>query len=211
VKHVFLSSGLRFDLLVCKSAQPYLEQVCSHHISGLLKVAPEHCSDAVLDLMNKPRFGIYERFVELFRKAALAAGKKIFIVNYFIASHPGSTLEETYALACYCAARGMKPEQIQDFIPAPLTRSACMYYTGRDPLTGGPVHVPRTLRERKLHRALIQYDQPRNRSQVQEALRIIGRTEIPGAGRLVKNAVHRDPISRQRRSTDKPSVRQRKK
>ncbi len=195
VKHVFIGSGLRYDLLVRPGAQPYLEQVCGHQISGILKVAPEHRSDAVLRLMNKSPFSAYEAFLPRFKAAAAAAGKRSFIVNYFITSHPGDTLEETFALARWLAERGIRPEQIQDFIPSPMTRSTAMYHTGRDPLTGQPVHVPRTLRERRQHRALVQYDQPRNRPLLVEALRSIGRLdqlplfERAGAGQSTRARV----------------------
>jgi uncharacterized radical SAM protein YgiQ len=170
VKHVFLGSGLRFDLLVDDRARPYLEQVAAHQVSGLLKVAPEHCDDAVLRLMNKPRFAVYEEFLKRFREASRRAGKQQFVVNYFIASHPGSSLRETLKLALYLAKRRIKPEQIQDFIPSPMTRATCMYHTGRDPLTRKRVHVPRTLHERRMQRALLQYDRPANRKLLEAAL-----------------------------------------
>ena len=177
VKHVFIGSGLRYDLLVQPEAQPYLEQVCAHQISGLLKVAPEHRSDAVLRLMNKSAFAVYERFVERFKAAAAAVGRRIYIVNYFITAHPGTTPAEAFELARWLAERGIRPEQIQDFLPSPMTRSTAMYHTGLDPLTGKPVHVPRSPRERRQQRALAQYDQPRNRSLLVETLRELGRME----------------------------------
>lgn len=178
VKHVFLSSGLRFDLLVDDADRPYLEEVCAHHVSGLLKVAPEHCDDRVLGLMAKPRFAVYEEFVKRFREASQRAGKQQYIVNYFIASHPGSSLREALKLALYLAKRGVKPEQIQDFIPTPMTAAASMYHTGRDPRTGNAVYVPRTLEERRMQRALLQYDRPRNRKLVEAALRELGSLHV---------------------------------
>lgn len=170
VKHVFLGSGLRHDLLTGPAADPYLRQICAHQVSGLLKVAPEHCDDGVLRLMNKPRFAVYEEFVKRFQAAAKAVGKNIYIVNYFISSHPGAGLRENLKLALYLAKRRIKPEQIQDFIPVPGTLATCMYHTGRDPFTGKPVHVPRDDKERRQQRAMIQYDQPRNRELLVEAL-----------------------------------------
>ena len=175
VKHVFIGSGLRFDLLVQPEAGPYLEQICAHQISGILKVAPEHRSDGVLRLMNKPPFAVYERFVERFRAAAAAVGRKIFIVNYLITAHPGTSTADAFELARWLAERGIRPEQVQDFLPSPMTRSTAMYHTGRDPLTGRPVHVPRSPRERRRQRALAQYDQPRNRPLLIETLQELGR------------------------------------
>lgn len=171
VKHVFLGSGLRFDLLHRDSDRRYLEQIAAHHVSGLLKVAPEHCDNRVLDMMAKPHFDVYEEFVERFRAASKKAGKKQFVVNYFIASHPGSSLREALKLALYLAKRRIKPEQIQDFIPSPMTRATAMYHTGCDPLTRRRVHVPRTLKERRMQRALLQYDRPSNRKLLEAALR----------------------------------------
>jgi uncharacterized radical SAM protein YgiQ len=170
VKHVFLGSGLRHDLLAGSAADAYLRQICAHQVSGLLKVAPEHCDDGVLRLMNKPRFAVYEEFVRRFKAAAKFVGKEIFIVNYFITSHPGASLRENLKLALYLAKRRIKPEQIQDFIPAPGTLATCMYHTGRDPLTGKPVYVARNEKERRQQRAMIQYDQPRNHELLVEAL-----------------------------------------
>ncbi len=170
VKHVFLGSGLRFDLLVRDSDRRYLEQVAAHQVSGLLKVAPEHCDDHVLGLMAKPRFAVYEEFVKRFRAASAKAGKQQYIVNYFIASHPGSSLQQALKLALYLAKRRIKPEQIQDFIPTPMTRATAMYHTGSDPLTRKRVHVPRSLQERRMQRALLQYDRPANRKLLESAL-----------------------------------------
>lgn len=173
VKHVFISSGLRFDLLVAPDAAAYLQQICRHHISGIIKIAPEHCSNRVLRLMNKPSFKIYKQFVARFQKTVREAGKKIYIVNYFITSHPGTSLNEAYELAHYCAQNKIKPEQIQDFIPSPMTRSTCMYFTGRDPITEEQVYTPQTFRERKMHRALVQYGTKKTRALFIEALQIL--------------------------------------
>jgi len=178
VKHVFIGSGLRHDLLADDAAGPYLDQICGHQVSGILKVAPEHRSAPVLDLMRKPRFDVYEEFVDRFRQAAKRRGKPIFIVNYWISAHPGATLERTLELALYLAEHRIRPEQVQDFMPSPMTPATCMYHTGRDPFTGRKVHVPRSDHERRLHRALIQYDQPRNRKLLREALSELGRLEL---------------------------------
>ncbi|MFH1855751.1 MAG: YgiQ family radical SAM protein [Candidatus Omnitrophota bacterium] len=171
VKHVFIGSGFRHDLLTGDYARDYLEEICRYHISGLMKVAPEHCSEEVLRVMNKPPFAVYEKFVEDFKKAARRAGKNIFIVNYFLSAHPGCSLKEALDLALYLAQRKIRPEQIQDFIPAPMTPATCMYYTEKDPFTKRKIYVPKTFRERKKQRALIQYANPVNRKFVIEALK----------------------------------------
>jgi uncharacterized radical SAM protein YgiQ len=156
VKHVFIASGFRHDLLVAKDSQTYLEEICSHNISGRMKVAPEHCSPEVLRLMNKPDFSVYEAFIKQFQAALKKTGKKLFLVNYFISAHPGSSAREAKELARYLRSRGMNPEQIQDFIALPMTRSACMYYTGKDPESGTSVSVARSYKERRMQRSLIQ-------------------------------------------------------
>ena len=171
VKHVFIGSGFRYDLLIDDYAHKYLREICSHNISGLIKVAPEHYSNKILHLMNKPEFCVYEKFVELFKKTVLSLKKNIFIVNYFISSHPGSTLAETLKLALYLEKRKMKPQQIQDFIPSPMTLATCMYWTEIDLLTGKKIYVPKTFRERKMQRALTQYNNVTNKKLVVEALK----------------------------------------
>ncbi len=157
VKHLFLESGLRYDLLVRADAAAYFEHVCRHHVGGQLKVAPEHSVDRVLRVMNKPGFRVYERFVQRFREAREKTGKDEYLVNYFISSHPGATLADEEALASYLRQRGMRPEQVQDYTPLPLTLSSCMYYTEKHPFTGEKLHVAKSFQERKLHRACIQY------------------------------------------------------
>ncbi len=167
VKHVFIGSGLRFDLLVDSEQKAYLEEICKNHISGYLKVAPEHYSDKVLDIMNKPKFSTYEKFVKIFNEV----NKKNFLVNYFLLSHPGSTLSEVLKFALYLKEKGIHPEQIQDFIPSPMLLSTCLYWTGVHPLTGERIYVPTTFTERKMQRALIQYQNPSNRPLIIKALR----------------------------------------
>lgn len=178
VKHVFLESGFRHDLLTEAYAANYLDHVCTHHISGLMKVAPEHNVGHVLELMNKPDFAVYETFVRKFRETNRRIGKEQYLVNYFISGHPGCTLEDTLALSLYLMKKKIHPEQIQDFIPLPMTLSGCMYYTEKNPFTGETLHVPKTFRERKMHRALIQYRNPGNRRYVKEALRMLGKEEL---------------------------------
>lgn len=171
VKHVFIGSGVRYDLLVDKESDEYLKALCSNHVSGRLKVAPEHSEPAVLELMNKPSFNTYEKFVKRFNAVNAKIGKEQFLVNYIISAHPGATLKDAFNLSATLAKRNIHPEQIQDFIPLPMTFSGCMYYTESDPFTGKKIHVARGLRERKLQRALVQHKQPKNRKYVVEALR----------------------------------------
>ncbi len=160
VRHVFLQSGLRYDLLVESEAADYFEYLCRHHIGGQMKVAPEHASPRVLRLMNKPRFDVYESFVKRFIEIRKRTGKDQYLVNYFISAHPGATLEDEKTLASYLRQHRVRPEQVQDFTPLPLTLSACLYYTERDLLTGEKIYVAKSFRERKAHRALIQSGLP---------------------------------------------------
>ncbi|MFA4992189.1 MAG: YgiQ family radical SAM protein [Candidatus Omnitrophota bacterium] len=170
VRHLFIGSGVRYDLLVDRYSDEYLRRLCGRHVSGYLKVAPEHTVDRVLGLMNKPRFDVYERFVERFRDMNRALDKKQFLVNYFISSHPGCGMKEAKEMSGYLAKRKIRPEQIQDFIPLPMTLSGCVYWTGRHPMTGKTIYVPSGLRERKIQRALMQSTQPKNRKLIRKAL-----------------------------------------
>ncbi len=174
VKHVFIGSGFRHDLLVGVEADEYLEEICKYHISGLIKEAPEHCSNNVLRYMNKPDFKAYEDFVRAFQKKARQLKKNIYVVNYLISSHPGSSLADTLKLALYLAKHRIHPEQIQDFIPSPMSLAACMYYTERDVSSGKKIYVPKTTRERAMQRALIQYWDKRNRGVIIQALKELG-------------------------------------
>jgi uncharacterized radical SAM protein YgiQ len=178
VKHVFLESGIRHDLLIENKATKYLEHLCMHHVSGQLKVAPEHNIAHVLKMMNKPDFKIYEVFVKKFRDMNQQIGKNQYLVNYFISAHPGCTLEDTLELALYLAKRKMHPEQIQDFIPLPMTVSGCMFYTEKHPFTGEHVYVAKTFHERKVHRSLIQYKNPSSRKYIHEALKKLGKEPL---------------------------------
>jgi len=170
VKHVFISSGFRYDLLVDGESQEYLEELIRHYIGGQMKVAPEYNAEKVLSLMNKPSFSKYEQFVRRFKTTAQRCKKDVYPVNYFINAHPGTTVEDALHLAHYLKSRGMHPEQVQDFIPLPMTVSACMYYTGKHPFTGEKVYVPERFVERKMQRALIQRGNPQNEKLLKEAL-----------------------------------------
>jgi uncharacterized radical SAM protein YgiQ len=156
VKHLFIQSGLRYDLLVEKGSDAYLEALCKSHVSGQLKVAPEHASDAVLKRMNKPPFEVYERFAERFRAMNRKTGKEQYLVNYFVSAHPGCTIEDSMKLASYLAEHRMRPEQVQDFMPLPMTVSTCMYWTGKDPFTGEKVFVAKSYKEREAQRLMVQ-------------------------------------------------------
>jgi uncharacterized radical SAM protein YgiQ len=173
VKHVFLESGIRYDLLTDNDSTGYFSHLCTYHISGQMKVAPEHTVDRVLKLMNKPPFHVYETFAKQYIEINRRLKKDQYLVHYFISAHPGSTLEDTFALSQYLMKRKIHPEQIQDFIPLPLTLSGCMYYTEKHPFTGEKVYVAKTFRERKMHRALIQYKNPKNKRLIEEAMKIL--------------------------------------
>jgi uncharacterized radical SAM protein YgiQ len=177
VKHVFIGSGMRYDLLTEKYAQGYLTALCKYHVSGYLKVAPEHISGPVLKLMNKSGIKAYEDFERAFAHTNRELNKKQFLVNYFISAHPGASLNEALELSLYLMKKGLHPEQIQDYIPLPLTASGVMYYTEKDPFTGKRVYVARTFRERKMQRALLQYKNAASRPLVLEALEKIGQYE----------------------------------
>ena len=180
VKHLFIESGLRYDLLIDKDSGEYLEHICRHHISGQMKVAPEHSIDHVLKIMNKPSFHLYEQFAEHFKETNKRVGKAQYLVHYIISAHPGSTLEDALQLSLSLIKKGIYPEQIQDFMPLPLTLSGAMYYTGEHPLTGEKVYSAKTFRERKMHRALIQYRYPNNKRLVREALTLLKREDLMG-------------------------------
>jgi uncharacterized radical SAM protein YgiQ len=182
VKKVFLRSGLRYDYLAYEKDPGVLRELCRHHISGQLKVAPEHVAPAVLKYMRKPGHEVYEQFTEKYTKANRELGKKQYLVPYFIVAHPGCTLKDAVKLAEYIRDMGYNPEQIQDFTPTPGSLSTCIYYTGIDPLTGEKVYVPRSERERKMQRALAQYRNPQNRQLVKEALHQAGRSDLIGRG-----------------------------
>jgi uncharacterized radical SAM protein YgiQ len=177
VKHVFIGSGVRYDLLVYKDAAKYFKELCKLHVSGYLKVAPEHTEEHVLKLMNKPDFSLYRQFVERFNALNRELGKKQFLVNYLVIAHPGSTLRDALKMSETLKSMRIYPEQVQDFLPLPMTASAAMYYTGIDPFTGKPVYVARNMRERKMHRALLQYKEDANQKYIREAVEMLGGEE----------------------------------
>ena len=180
VKKVFIRSGIRFDYMIYDNNQTFLRELCEHHISGQLKVAPEHISDPVLEKMGKPSVDVYNRFVKAYKDMNEKIGKKQYLVPYLMSSHPGSTLKEAVELAEFLRDLGYMPEQVQDFYPTPSTISTCMYYTGVDPRNMQPVYVAVNPHEKAMQRALIQYRNPKNYDLVYEALVKAGRTDLIG-------------------------------
>ena len=180
VKKVFVRSGLRFDYIMADSDDTFLKELCEYHISGQLRVAPEHISDEVLRNMGKPENAVYEAFKRRYDRINKKVGKKQFVVPYLMSSHPGSTLKEAVELAVHLRDLGYMPEQVQDFYPTPSTISTCMYYTGVDPRTMKKVYTPVNPHEKAMQRALIQYKNPKNYDLVKEALIKAGREELIG-------------------------------
>jgi len=179
-------------------------------VSGQLKVAPEHISDAVLSMMGKPENAVYEKFIARYKKTNEEVGKKQFVVPYLMSSHPGSTMKEAVALAEYLRDIGYMPEQVQDFYPTPSTVSTCMYYTGIDPRTMKPVYVPKSPHEKAMQRALIQYRNPKNYNLVVEALTLANRTDLIGYDKLClirPNYMDKDKFGSKPSETGKNSVR----
>ena len=182
VKKVFIRSGIRFDYVMADKNDQFLEELCKYHVSGQLRVAPEHIADNVLSKMGKPQNCVYESFVKKFEKINNRLGMKQYIVPYLMSSHPGSTLEDAIALAEYLRDLGYMPEQVQDFYPTPSTISTVMYYTGLDPRDMSEVYVVRSPHEKAMQRALIQYRDPANYDLVKEALLKAGRQDLIGFG-----------------------------
>lgn len=180
VKKVFIRSGIRFDYLIADKDDTFFRELCENHISGQLKVAPEHISDAVLQKMGKPENSVYQTFTKKYKQINEKLGKKQFLVPYLMSSHPGSTMKEAVELAEYLRDLGYMPEQVQDFYPTPSTISTCMYYTGVDPRTMEKVYVPINPHEKAMQRALIQYRNPKNYDLVLEALKIADRMDLVG-------------------------------
>lgn len=183
VKKVFIRSGIRFDYLIADRDESFFKELVKYHVSGQLKVAPEHCSENVLKYMGKPPVEVYERFKKRFYELTESVGKKQYLVPYLMSSHPGSTLNDAIELAKFLKAEGLHPEQVQDFYPTPGTVSTCMFYTGIDPLTMEKVYVPKTPQEKAQQRALLQYYKPENRKVVIDALRKAGRHDLIGTGK----------------------------
>ncbi|WP_455503328.1 YgiQ family radical SAM protein [Blautia sp.] len=182
VKKVFVRSGVRFDYVLADPDKTFLNELAKYHVSGQLRVAPEHVSNQVLKYMGKPSHEVYQKFLEEFDKANQKAGLQQFAVPYFMSSHPGCTMKEAVKLAEYVRDLGFTPEQVQDFYPTPSTLSTCMYYTGIHPLTGEKVYVPKNAHEKSIQRALMQYKNPANRELVLEGLKIAGRMDLVGYG-----------------------------
>ncbi|MDO4519618.1 MAG: YgiQ family radical SAM protein [Eubacteriales bacterium] len=182
VKKVFIRSGVRFDYVVADKNPAFLKELTQYHMSGQLRVAPEHVSDQVLKYMGKPSHSVYTKFLAMYDKANKSIGKEQYAVPYFMSSHPGCTLKEAVKLAEYVRDLGYTPEQVQDFYPTPSTLSTCIYYTGIHPITGESVYVPKDPHEKAIQRALMQYKNPANRSLVLEGLRKTGRMDLVGFG-----------------------------
>ena len=211
VKKVFIRSGIRFDYVMADKDPTFLKELCLYHVSGQLKVAPEHISPAVLKRMGKPDSRVYLAFAERFRKVNEQIGKKQYLVPYLMSSHPGCTMKDAVMLAEYLRDIRHTPEQVQDFYPTPSTLSTCMYYTGLDPRTMEPVYVPKNPHEKAMQRALIQYRMPRSRELVLEALKAAGRTDLIGSGPrcLVRGKQDREPAKHEDRKgkTRKKTIR----
>ena len=182
VKKVFIRSGIRFDYVMADPDDEFLRELVKYHVSGQLKVAPEHVSGRVLEKMGKPAHSVYEAFVKKYKAVNRDCGMEQYLVPYLMSSHPGCTMREAVELAEYLRDLGHMPEQVQDFYPTPSTISTCMYYTGLDPRTMEPVYVPKNPHEKALQRALMQYRNPKNRALVEEALRLARREDLIGWG-----------------------------
>ncbi|MBQ6168469.1 MAG: YgiQ family radical SAM protein [Ruminococcus sp.] len=181
VKKVFIRSGIRYDYLIEDKDDEFMKELIMHHVSGQLKVAPEHCSAVVLDKMGKPHIEAYKRFQKRFYEITKGMGKEQYLVPYLMSSHPGSTLNEAIDLALFLKENKIRPEQVQDFYPTPGTISTAMFYTELDPYTMEKVYVPKTPKEKAMQRALLQYFRPQNREIVLEALKAAGRRDLIGS------------------------------
>ncbi len=209
VKKVFIRSGIRYDYLIEDRDEAFFDELVKYHISGQLKVAPEHCSNAVLDKMGKPHIETYLHFMKKFYKKTNQFQKEQYLVPYLMSSHPGSTLKDAIELACFLKKEHIRPEQVQDFYPTPGTVSTCMYYTGLDPYTMQPVYIPYTKEDKAMQRALLQYFQPKNRDLVLKALKKAKRYDLIGKGKdaLVEDypqtSFHQQPNNRNLKSKGK--------
>ncbi len=183
VKKVFIRSGIRFDYLVADKNEEFFKELINHHVSGQLKVAPEHCSNNVLKYMGKPPIEVYNKFEKRFYELTKSANKKQYLVPYLMSSHPGSTMKDAIELAVFLKRNNLHPEQVQDYYPTPGTISTCMFYTGLDPNTMQKVYVPKTAKEKAEQRALLQYFKPENRQIVLAALKKAGRFDLIGTGK----------------------------
>ena len=183
VKKVFIRSGIRFDYLIADKNEEFFKELINHHVSGQLKVAPEHCSNNVLKYMGKPPIEVYNKFEKRFYELTKSANKKQYLVPYLMSSHPGSTMKDAIELAVFLKRNNMHPEQVQDYYPTPGTISTCMFYTGIDPNTMQKVYVPKTAKEKAEQRALLQYFKPENRQIVLSALKKANRFDLIGTGK----------------------------
>lgn len=208
VKKVFIRSGIRFDYVNADTSSAFLDELAKYHVSGQLRVAPEHVSDEVLYYMGKPEHAVYQQFLKKFEKANARSGKKQYVVPYLMSSHPGCTITEAVKLAEYVRDMGFMPEQVQDFYPTPSTMSTCMYYTGIDPRTGKKVYVPKTFKEKAMQRALLQYKNPENYELVKEALLLAGRKDLIGFDK--KCLIHPRGAGKKEQRRNKPVEKKKK-
>ena len=183
VKRVFIRSGIRYDYMMKDKNDEFFKELVEHHVSGQLKVAPEHASNKVLDLMGKPHIEVYEDFEKKFYKYTKECGKEQYLVPYLMSSHPGCTIKEAVELAVFLKKHNIRPEQVQDFYPTPGTISTAMYYTGLDPYTMQEVYIPRDPKEKEMQRALLQYYKKENKQIVAKALIRAGRRDLIGYGK----------------------------
>lgn len=209
VKQVFIRSGIRFDYLMRDQNDAFMRELVEHHVSGQLKVAPEHCSAQVLDRMGKPHIESYLQFQDKFYQFTKRAGKEQYLVPYLMSSHPGSTLKDAVQLAVFLKKNDIRPEQVQDFYPTPATVSTCMFYTGIDPYTMKSVYVPRTSEEKAMQRALLQYFRPENRRLVKIALLKAGRADLIGNGKECLIAPDADFLERQKHIVKRQEIERR--
>ena len=203
IKKVFIRSGIRYDYLIEDKDDEFMRELIEHHVSGQLKVAPEHCSTAVLDKMGKPHIEAYKRFQKKFYEITKQVGKEQYLVPYLMSSHPGSTLKDAVELAMFLKENRIHPEQVQDFYPTPGTLSTCMFYTELDPYTLEPVYVAKNPKEKAMQRALLQYYKPENQRRIIEALVKAGRQDLIGQGKGKLVAPDREYIQKQRAMEDK--------
>ena len=182
VKKAFVRSGIRYDYVMLDPDSAFLNELCEHHISGQLKIAPEHVSSRVLNVMGKPEKRVYEAFLTRYRAINSSLGKEQYVVPYFMSSHPGSTVSDAIELAEYLRDNHIRPQQVQDFIPTPGSLSTCIYHTGEHPLSGEKIYVPRSVAEKNAQRALLQYFLPKNHDLVRATLLAAGRSDLVGYG-----------------------------
>lgn len=196
IKRVFIRSGIRFDYLIADEDEEFFKELVKYHVSGQLKVAPEHCSAQVLAAMGKPEIATYIKFKKRFYELTKSVGKEQFLVPYLMSSHPGSTMKDAIELSLFLKKEGLRPEQVQDFYPTPGTVSTCMYYSGYDPITMDKIYTAKTPEEKAEQRALLQYFLPQNREIVLRALRKYGRTDLIGTGKdcLIADNTPKRPI-----------------